>query len=270
MVTRKVRVLASGSSGNSIFVRLGETRILVDAGISYTRIRKRLDAIDESVADLSAVVVTHEHSDHVTGLKQLFKKHPDLPLLTTAGTLRALKVRGVDARRLRPGKPLRWRTIDVVGFNVSHDAEEPIGVRLETGDFAMAVATDLGFWTDEVVEALDGCPFVVAEANHDLQMLRTGPYPRFLKRRVSGRYGHLSNMQLQALLDRVANPCLQTVVLSHLSDTNNTSEHAYRAAREVLGDDVELIVAQPGEAGAVLRPAGTARFNGRPRQLGLF
>jgi phosphoribosyl 1,2-cyclic phosphodiesterase len=270
MLTRKVRILASGSSGNSIFVRLGETRILVDAGISYTRIKKRLAAIDESVDELSAVVVTHEHSDHVTGLKQLFKKQPELPLLATRGTLRALKVRGVDTRRLKPGTPMRWSTIDVVGFNVSHDAEEPIGVRIETGDFAMAVCTDLGFWTDEVAEALTGCPFVVAEANHDLQMLRAGPYPQFLKRRVSGRYGHLSNAQLRALLDRIAGPGLETVVLSHLSDTNNTSEHAYAAAHKALGDDVELIVAQPGEAGQVLEPTGTARFAGPPRQLGLF
>lgn len=270
MLTRKVRILASGSSGNSIFVRLGETRFLVDAGISYTRIRKRLDAIGESVDELSAVIITHEHGDHVTGLKQLVKKQPELPILATAGTLRALKVRGIDARRLKPGTPRRWSTIDIVGFNVSHDAEEPIGVRLETGDFAMAIATDLGFWTDEVADALTGCPLVVAEANHDLEMLRMGPYPQFLKRRVSGRYGHLCNAQLRTLLDRVAGPSLKTVVLSHLSETNNTSDHAYAAAQKALADGCDIVVAQPGEAGPVLEPKGTATFEGAPRQLGLL
>ena len=270
MLTRKVRILASGSSGNSIFVRLGDTRVLVDAGISYTRIRKRLEAIDESVGQLSAVLITHEHGDHVTGLKQLLKKNPDLPVIATAGTIRSLKMHGIDTRRITPGTPLQWSTIDVIGFNVSHDAEQPIGVRLETGDFAMAIATDLGFWTDEVAEALTGCPFIVAEANHDLEMLRMGPYPQFLKRRVSGRYGHLCNAQLRTLLDRVAGPALETVVLSHLSETNNTCEHAYRAANKALADGCELLVAKPGEAGPLLEPRGTAAFEGAPRQLGLF
>lgn len=269
MMTRKVQTLASGSSGNATFVQLGETRFLVDAGISLTRIEKALTGLGESIDQLSAVLLTHEHGDHVAGLDRLLKKRPDLPVLATAGTLQALKLRRIDARRLKPGKPHHWANLDIVPFQVSHDAEEPVGLRIEAGAFAMGFCTDLGFWTDEVVDAIRGCPFLLVEANHDPDMLRRGPYPRFLKRRVSGRRGHLANAQAQQLFERVADPCIETVVLAHLSETNNTTDLAHAAAHNVFADEVNIVVAGPNP-GPLLDLEGEAVFDGPPRQLALF
>lgn len=270
MRTRKVRVIASGSSGNSTFIRLGETRLLVDAGVSLTRIRDALEEIGESLDDLGAVVITHEHGDHVSGLEPLLRAVPELPVLATSGTLRAMKARGLDARRLKAGKPKHWGGLDLLPFTVSHDAEEPIGLRIEASSFAMAIATDLGFWTDEVAAAMHGCPLVIVEANHDPAMLERGPYPRFLKRRVAGRKGHLANSQARALLDRIADPCIEQVVLAHMSLKNNTAELAYRAAAEVLGDEVDIVVATKDHPTKLLEPSGDAVFDGPPRQLALF
>lgn len=269
--TRKVRVLASGSSGNATFVRLGETRILVDAGVSLSALESALDEIDESVDGLSAVLITHEHGDHVSGLGRLLKARPELPVLATSGTLRAMKLTGADTRRIRAGKIRPWAGVDIIPFTVSHDAAEPVGVRFEAGDFALAIATDLGFWSDEVADALHGCPFIVVEANHDPEMLFRGPYPPFLKRRVSSRRGHLSNGQARSLLDRIVDPALECVVLAHLSETNNTSELAHRSVADVLqGSNVRVVVARPRAASEVFEPTGRAVFEGPPRQLSLF
>lgn len=269
-MTRTVQILASGSSGNSTFIRLGETRLLIDVGLSMKRLRQSLEASGESVDDLSAVLLTHEHSDHVSGLNGLLKKRPDLPVLATRGTLRKLELSAADTRRIRAGKIKRWADIDVVPFTVSHDAAEPVGLRLEWGEFAIGIATDLGCWSEEVAEALHGCPFIVVEANHDPDMLRRGPYPQFLKRRVCGQRGHLDNGQTRALLDRVADPCIKTVVLAHLSETNNTAALATDAAADVFGDAVDIVVGTPRKAGAPIDALGRAVFSGPPRQLDLF
>ncbi len=271
MKTRKVRILASGSSGNSMFVRLGETRLLVDVGIGIKVLEERLAELGESLDTLGAVVLTHEHSDHVSGLSKLLKRRPELPVLATAGTIRAAKLGRADVRRIKAGKVRRWGGVDVCPFRVSHDAAEPVGLRFEAGDFAMALATDLGFWNDEVAEALHGCPLVIVEANHDPVMLARGPYPAFLRRRVAGRTGHLSNRQARELLDRIADPTLQQVVLTHLSETNNDVDLAHREVTQgLVGSDVSVVVAVPRQPTQLFEPEGRAVFDGPPRQLALF
>lgn len=270
-MVRKVRMIASGSSGNCTFVRLGDTRLLIDVGVSLRRVEAALQEFGESVAALSAVVITHEHSDHVSGLPRLLARYPDLPILATSGTLRALDLPGaVDVLRLKAGRARTLPGVDIIPFAVSHDAAEPIGLRLEAGEFAMGIATDLGVWTDEVVEALHGCPFVIVESNYDPEMLHHGPYPEFLKRRVASSRGHLANGQARALLARIADPVMECVVLAHLSEKNNTAALALRSANAVLAGGGVRVCAAGRKGSELFEPGGTAVFGGPPRQLNLF
>lgn len=239
-----VQILASGSSGNAAFIRQGETRVLLDAGISLRRIRRGLEAIGESLDALDAVLVTHEHGDHVKGLERLLTVRPELPIHASAGTIAALDLRA-DFRALTGGAPADIGELECVPFDVNHDAAEPLGFRIEGPDGArIGWVTDLGFWTDEVAEALEGCQLLFVEANYDPTTLDRGPYPWFLKKRISGSGGHLSNFQTRALVERVASSSLEKIVLGHLSEKNNTPGLATSTVKRSLdGSDVELFAA---------------------------
>ena len=285
-----IRVLASGSSGNALFLRAGETRILVDAGIPAARIERGLAELGESADALDAVLLTHEHADHVRGLSGLLAPRPELPVLATRGTRRALEsARGADGRgpvpawggALEAARGLSLGQLRLRPFPLPHDAAEPVGFRIEAGDRVIGLATDLGTSTPVVERSLAGCSVLVLEANHDLDMLARGPYPPFLKRRVASRQGHLSNAQAASLLSRLAGPALRHVVLAHLSRTNNAPDAALRAVAPALADcrDLRLSVGRPQAPGepiellagpaevAVPGPEVAAHL---PRQLGLF
>jgi phosphoribosyl 1,2-cyclic phosphodiesterase len=253
--TITLRVLASGSSGNSLFVRVGDTRLLIDAGVSCRRVERGLEEIGESVGALDAVLVTHEHSDHVKGLRVLLSKHPELPVFASRGTMKGCEERFETPACWTPivaDDLFRIGEITIDPFELLHDADEPTGFRLDAAGFSLGLATDLGFWTDEIAERLAGCRILLVEANHDVHMLRNGPYPAFLKRRVASSDGHLSNDQARALVSRIAGPDLEWLILIHLSQKNNAADLAVEeVSRGVLDRSNAQVIAAgkgPGEA----------------------
>lgn len=271
------QTLGSGSSGNCAFLKIGQTRLLIDAGISCRRIEKALANHGQTLQDLSAILLTHEHSDHIRGLKTLLKKCPDTVIYATRGTQ-------IGSERLVESAQ-SWTTIKAesgfeVGevrvhpFQLSHDANEPTGFRLDADGFSMAFATDLGVWNNTILEHLSGCQVIVLEANHDLGMLRSGPYPRFLQKRVASSRGHLSNEQARALLSRLPEPRPKWVILAHLSQKNNTADLALDEVQKALNpdDDTQLIAAGPKPAAPleIWRTLGQPTVAKTPSQGTLF
>lgn len=227
----RVVFLGSGSSGNAAAVTDGTTTLLVDCGFSAREVRTRLSRHGIDAEGVSAILVTHEHTDHVRGVDVFARRHR-APVYATAGTWRASRTdaRLLDARTVRPGEPERVGTLTVIAFATSHDAAEPVGYRIETSAGAtLGIATDTGHFTDQAAEALRDCDIVGIECNHDIEMLSGGPYPWFLKQRIASPRGHLSNPDAADALERIAGDRLRHVHALHLSRTNNTHELARRA-----------------------------------------
>ena len=245
-----VTTLASGSSGNSILVSHRETHLLVDCGISCLRIKKALAALGLSPADLTAILITHEHSDHICGLETLFKQF-HLPVYCSGGTARQLEYRiAFVAEVLRPvvpGQSIALGDITVAAFPTSHDATDSVGYTFTAAGRKAAVVTDLGVVTSIVEDALAGAHLLVAESNHDPDKVRSGPYPYYLKQRILGPQGHLSNADCGSLCKRIG---AQTVILAHLSAENNSPSLALRTVRAALGEEITVTVAPRSETGA--------------------
>ena len=237
-----IALFASGSSGNCALVSDGETHILIDAGISARRIRAGLTAQDVSMADLAGVLVTHEHSDHVKGLTVLLRRDPvavyALPAVCAA--LRA-QLPAECLHEIAPDAPFFLGDVRVTPFATPHDAAGSCGYRLD-GSARFGFCTDLGTVTDAVRAALCGVDCAVIEANHDPDMLRTGPYPIYLKRRIASDHGHLSNESAGALAVYLAENGAQQLILGHLSRENNTP----RAALEAVSLALAAAGFQPG------------------------
>ncbi len=219
--------IASGSSGNCIFVGTGQTSVLIDAGISGKRVTEGLCAIDRSPKELDAILITHEHSDHIKGLGVLARKY-GIPVYTTDGTIHAMLDQNmlgkVDAslfHAIVPDEEFRIGELAVHPFHVSHDAADPVAYRLRCGEKSVAVATDLGYYDDYTVERLRDLDAVLIESNHDVNMLQVGAYPYYLKQRILGRRGHLSNDNAGRLLGEILNDKMKAVMLGHLSKENN-------------------------------------------------
>ncbi len=224
-------VLASGSSGNAIFIRSESTRILLDAGISGKQLQTRLlSAADTALPDLDAVLVTHEHIDHVRGLKQATKLST-ASLYISQGTWHQVAgdLSDVAPERIQyvsDGAVFHIGDIKVTPFAISHDAEEPVAYRFDCGDSSLAVVTDLGYMSDTIKTIIQGCQCYILETNHDVDMLRAGRYPWSVKRRILSDKGHLSNEDAAvALTDLFANQELD-VYLAHLSEENNQRDLA--------------------------------------------
>ena len=233
----KIASIASGSSGNCIYVGSGRYHILIDAGISLRRIEAGLNQLGLTAADIDAVLITHEHSDHVNGLGPLLKKH-HTPVFATAGTVNALsRMAALSAveeeiyHYVTPGQTFRLGDFDITPVRISHDAAEPVMYRLGCGNCCAAVATDIGVVTEPLIDALTGLDALFLESNHDVRMLQVGPYPYYLKQRILSDSGHLSNENAGQLLARLCSPRLKTVVLSHLSKTNNYRDLALESVR---------------------------------------
>ena len=249
-----LRTLASGSSGNCILLSHGEGHILVDAGISCRRMVAALRSCGVEPEELLGVCITHEHSDHIAGLAT-FTRHYGLPVYTSPGTARQLcyRMAGLEdlLRPMEPGSGAEAGPFVLGSFPTSHDAAEPMGFTFSAGGRKAAVVTDLGYVSDDVLDGVLGAQAVVCESNHDEEWLRSGPYPYYLKARILGDKGHLSNEAGAALALQCAQAGAKTVVLAHLSAENNTPARALETARRVLSaggfGDITLAAAPRSE-----------------------
>ena len=258
--------IASGSSGNCIYVGSDNHHILIDAGISGKRVEAGLRELELSGKDIDGILLTHEHSDHIKGLGVLARKY-GVPIYATPGTAGAVKAMSGLGRiddslfvEIHADQDFQIGDLKVSPFHISHDAAEPVAYRIACGEKKMAVATDLGVYTDYTVEHLKGLDVLLLEANHDIHMLQVGAYPYYLKQRISGDLGHLSNETAGKLLCEVLHDDLKAIVLGHLSKENNYAELAYETVKlEItLGDtpyqpgDFPLSVASRDERSACI------------------
>lgn len=237
--------IASGSSGNSIYFGSDNTHILIDTGISNKRIEEGLKNLGLKVSDLSGVLITHEHSDHIQGLRTLTKKY-QIPIYATKGTLDYIKAKKIIEGNedlcnvISADTKITIDDIDARVFKISHDASEPVGFRLSTAGKSVAVATDMGVYDEYIVDKLQDLDAILLEANHDIRMLEAGPYPYHLKRRILGSKGHLCNEIAGKLLARILNDNIKHVLLGHLSKENNYPSLAYETVKvEIDEADVE-------------------------------
>ena len=241
-----VCMLASGSKGNAIYINSGKTAILVDAGFSGVEIERRFKARGLSPAQLDAIVVTHEHNDHIHGVGVLARKY-HLPVYISARTEAAAsgKMGRIETiRHFTCGTGFSIRDIQLHPFSTSHDAADPAGFTFRMDGHKIGLATDLGLATHMVRHHLSDCRCLILEANHDPRMLEAGPYPWPIKQRVKGRTGHLSNDAAKELLMEVCHEGLSRVILAHISETNNTPEKALSVVAErISGGGPEFTVA---------------------------
>ena len=231
-------VLASGSKGNAIYVSDGRTAILVDAGLSGIEIAKRMQAAGLRMETLKAIVVSHEHSDHVRGVGVLARRH-HLPVYITRATASAAAPqlgRIDEMKHFEIGRTFFIEDMAIHPFATSHDAHESSGFTINRNGHKIGIATDLGIATGMVKNHLKACSLVVLEANHDPRMLIEGPYPWPLKQRIKSRSGHLSNQDSCELLSEIKHEGLCHVILAHLSDTNNTPEKALQAVLQAVDE----------------------------------
>ncbi len=233
----KLCVLASGSSGNCTFISTGTTRILIDAGLSAKKTTERLAEIGERVEDVDAICVTHEHSDHIAGLRVLQKKH-GVAVYANAGTLDGIRAskKGaeVECRQFTTGSKFEIGDVTLEPFSVPHDAYEPVGFVLRSGTHAIGLATDVGIVTNLLREKLRKCQVVVIEANHDEELVHASPRPWSLKQRILSNQGHLSNRASAELIAEIAGEGLTHLFLAHLSSDCNSPPHARYTFETVL------------------------------------
>ena len=231
----RLTVLGSGSGGNATLIDAGGVRLLLDAGFSCRNLVQRLRFTGVEPDGIDAVLVTHEHADHVAGASD-FGRSFGVPIYCTRATARAagLLADGCDVRTVRAGDPFDVGALRIAPFVVPHDAVETVGFLLAHGGGRVGYATDLGHGPDSVRQGLRDCDLLVVESNHDVGMLQNGPYPELVKRRVLGPHGHLDNEAAADLLGDVVCERTQAVVLAHLSRTNNRPDLALRAARRRL------------------------------------
>ncbi|MEG2118829.1 MAG: MBL fold metallo-hydrolase [Pseudoflavonifractor sp.] len=250
--------LASGSSGNCLLMTDGATHILVDAGISARRISSGLRELGIQPGDLTGILITHEHSDHIAGLTTLLKQLT-VPVYTSRATGRQLCYR-IPAMEcylhdFEPGDGFELGSMGVESFPTPHDAAGSVGYAVRCGCRKAAVVTDLGEVTQAVRDGIRGADLLVAEANYDTEMLRSGSYPYYLKQRIAGDHGHLSNEAGGALARAAVEAGAHTVVLAHLSAENNApgvahnAVHACLAAGGIRDGDVRLEVAPRSTTG---------------------
>lgn len=248
-------MLASGSSGNAIYVSDGDTSILIDAGLSGREIERRLSTCGVKMQSLSGIVVSHEHADHIHGVGILARRH-QLPVYISQPTLQAASTRLKTLPKsihFECGAAFHLNTLLIHPFSVSHDVCDPAGFTISSNGSKIGIATDLGIATELVKAHLKGCALLVLEANHDPSMLMQGPYPWPLKQRVRGRMGHLSNEASRDLLYEIRSEGLKNVILAHLSETNNTPEKALEVvSRATAGTHIQLNVARQDECGELV------------------
>ncbi len=236
----RVISFGSGSSGNAFLVQSGETNLLVDAGVPIRRLQAGLQAAGVEAGGLAAILITHEHHDHVRTLPQLLRHH-DCPVISSRGTASAM--RGRAEFRSHPcavGNRTRVDRIEILPVPVSHDAAEPVGFLLDDGETRVTIFIDLGQADEHMAEPLGSAHLVIIEANHDGMMLQRGRYPAHLKRRISGNRGHLSNQDCSRFLGANLGSDTADIWLAHLSANNNTPALARSTIEREIGTGVRV------------------------------
>lgn len=243
----KVCVLGSGSKGNCTLVESGRTTLLIDAGFSGVEIKRRLAAIGRQPDEITAVLVTHEHNDHISGVG-VMSRRSSIPVFANPGTHKASEKRVgklFSARDFGTGEKFFLDDLEIHPFRVSHDTVDPVGYVISDGRVSMGYCTDTGKVTTLIEHHLKRCDVLVLESNHDPKMLRDGPYPLYLQQRVRSNQGHLANEDAGRLLKKLANGKLRQVVLAHLSEVNNLPELALQSVRNQLGQYTQCIEILP-------------------------
>lgn len=228
--------LASGSKGNSLFLGSKNTKLLIDAGISFKQLKERLDSIGESVDAIEAVIITHEHSDHIRGLETLVKRC-NIPIFANAQTARAI----LSQMSIRPkfkifstGESFSYGDIEFHPFSVQHDTLDPVGFTAQIGDRKLGICTDTGFITTLIKHHLKGCHCLYLESNHEVNMVHSSKRPAVYKQRVLSKQGHLSNEEAATLLKELVHEGLKHVYLAHLSEECNHPDLAIKRSKEML------------------------------------
>jgi phosphoribosyl 1,2-cyclic phosphodiesterase len=231
-------ILASGSSGNAAFLSTGNTRILIDAGLSMRELARRLALIGESIESIDAILISHEHSDHVAGLPVLARsKKVRARIFLTRLTAPAIDWGGGQPRleTFQAGACFTVGDVEVTSFSIPHDALDPVAFCLEAGGARIGIVTDLGYIPASIKFHLRHTDLLMLESNHDLDMLKVGPYPWSIKQRVMSRVGHLSNLGMSEFLMQDLDPSTHRLVLGHLSEQNNHPE----IVRMIAGQSLE-------------------------------
>jgi phosphoribosyl 1,2-cyclic phosphodiesterase len=227
--------IGSGSRGNATVITHQSTSLLVDCGFSARETEKRLERLKIQASQLSGILVTHEHSDHISGVRVLAQKH-QIPVYATPGTAGCLaaELNGL-IHEFNCHESFFVKDVDVQPFPVPHDAREPSQFVFSDGDKRLGLLTDVGSLTPLIEETLSGCHALMLEANHDMEMLQNGVYPEHLKQRVGGRFGHLNNVQSATLLKKIDTSNLQHLIAMHISEKNNDCEIVRPLLAEALG-----------------------------------
>jgi len=241
--------LGSGSRGNATVISQGNTSLLVDCGFSARETEKRLQRFELDPGKLSAIVVTHEHADHINGVRVLARKY-QLPVYATAGTAGCLAADVTSlVEEFSCHEVFNIGDIEVQPFPVPHDAREPSQFVFSDGEHRLGLLTDVGMSTPIIEEALSACDALLLEANHDMDMLDNGEYPDHLKYRVSGRLGHLNNVQSAKILEKIDTSRLQHIIAMHLSEKNNSPNIVAPLFAEALNCDQSWIGLAQQETG---------------------
>lgn len=241
--------LGSGSKGNATIIKAEDTVIMIDCGFSMKEAELRLARLGLTPSDLSGILVTHEHGDHIKGVAALSRKY-GMPAYMTHGTARAKSL--LDLAHLSlicSHQPFNVGCLSIQPVVVPHDSNEPVQYVVSHRSSKLGLLTDLGSYTPHVVEHYAECQALLLECNHDLEMLRVGPYPPSLKRRVAGDFGHLNNQQAAALLAEINHAGLQHLVVSHISEQNNDPQLALSELEQVIEQDRSWIVLADQEQG---------------------
>lgn len=244
--------LISGSSGNASLIKNENTTILIDCGLSAKRLCELLKNIDVDPADIDALLITHEHSDHITGAGVMSRRF-DIPLYATENTHQAMNIgpiKDYNTKIISPDMQFEIGKFTIKPFCISHDATNPVGYTFNDGNLKYSIVTDTGIITDSILESVYGSDYVMLEANHDVDMLMYGEYPFNLKKRIASDIGHMSNDYAAQAALKLLEGNTKNIMLSHLSNNNNTPEIAYKTVETALtkygakvGNDINLCVA---------------------------
>ncbi len=236
-------VLGSGSSGNATIIQGSNGTILLDCGFSVIQIKKRLELLGKDIEEIDAVFITHEHTDHICGLKR-FTNTYNVPVFMTQGTFAAIHDILNNTKNIElfeSGDAIRIGGFNVQSFAVTHDAQDPVNYVVSNSDKKIGVATDCGFPSKLLVSRLRGCHALILESNYCPQMLLRGPYPPQIKQRIQSKFGHLSNQQMLELLSKVMDETLSVLVLAHISENNNHHALVEQIAQDAIrGRNIQL------------------------------